>query len=187
MLLVPPGADSSFIINLYADIDYETAGQALDKVLVGKIFSSGNKSVMIDSVEIYGLQGYALICLSLAGSFNGRVYVYGRPQYDAASSTVSIEDLDFDLSTKRMGHKLAEWLLHGIILTKVKPYLKFSLREQELESQLMAQKMLCNHELMPNVFVTGSIDTLQVGGVTLTAAALRALIFARGSLSVMAR
>jgi hypothetical protein len=112
------------------------------------------------------------------------VYVYGRPLYDSATSTVSIENLDFDISTKSVVHKTADWLLHDILISKVKPYLRFPLREKLLESQLMVQKMLCNSELSRNVFITGSIDSLSVGGVRFTDRAIQAILFARGSLQL---
>jgi hypothetical protein len=106
----------------------------------------------------------------------------GQPVFDSSTATVTIENLDYDLSTKGIAQKTANWLLHGIIISKVKPYLKFPLREKLLESQLMVQKMLCHSELMKNVFITGSIDSLNVGGVQLTDKAIQAIVFARGSL-----
>jgi hypothetical protein len=99
---------------------------------------------------------------------------------------ISIEDLDFDLSTQNVLHKTANWLLHGMILSGIKPYLKLPLREKLLESQLMAQKMLCHSELSKNVFIIGSIDSLRVAGVRLTDNAIRAMVFAKGKMQLSA-
>jgi len=154
----------------------------LQQLLSGRNFSSDRKEVIIQDVAITGMDGFALIGLDLVGSYRGKVYVYGRPLYDSATSTVSIEDLDFDISTRSVVHKTAEWLLHDIIISKVKPYLRFPLREKLLESQLMAQKMLCHSELSKNIFITGSLDSLSVGGVRFTDRAIQAILFARGSL-----
>jgi hypothetical protein len=182
--IIPGKVDSSFILNLYSELDYEAAGTMLERLLSGRNFSAGRKEVIIENVAVTGMDGYALIGLDLVGSYRGKVYVYGKPLYDSATSTVSIENLDFDLSTKSVVHKTAEWLLHDIIISKVKPYLRFPLREKLLESQLMVQKMLCHSELSKNVFITGSIDSLSVGGVRFTDRAIQAILFARGSLQL---
>ena len=179
---VPGAVDSSFVLNLYSEMSYEAAGDMLRGFLAGRSFKAGRKEVIVEDVAIAGQQGYAVISLDLVGSYRGRVYVYGRPQFDSATSTVSIEDLDFDISTKNVAHKAADWLLHGIVISKVKPFLKFPLKEKLLESQLMVQKMLCHSELSKNIFITGSIDSLSVGGVRLTDRAIQAIVFARGSL-----
>jgi hypothetical protein len=180
--VIPGAIDSSFILNLYSEMNYEAASELLRAFLAGRSFSSGRKEIIVEDVAITGMNGYAVISLDLIGSYRGRIYVVGQPVFDSATSIVTIENLDFDLSTKSIAHKTVNWLLHGIIISKVKPYLKFPLREKLLESQLMVQKMLCHSSLMKNVYITGSIDSLSVGGVQLTDKAIQAIVFARGSL-----
>ena len=182
--IVPTVMDSSFVLNLYSEMNYDAATLLLRGFLLGREFKSGNREVIVQDVSITGVKGYALICLDLIGSYQGRVYAYGRPLFDTAAATVSIEDLDFDISTKNIMHKAAHWLLHGTILAGIKPYLKFPLREKMLESQLMVQKLLSHTELMKNVFIIGSIDSLKVAGVRLTDSAIRATVFARGTMQL---
>ena len=182
--IVPGAIDSNFILNLYAEMNYEAASELLRGYLAGRSFTSGRKEIVVQDVAMTGLKGYAVIALDLIGSYRGKVYVVGRPLYDSATATVSIEELDFDLSTRNFVHKAADWLLHDIIISKVKPYLKFPFREKMLESQLMVQKLLCHTELSKNIFITGSIDSLAVGGVQLTDNAIQAIVFARGALQL---
>jgi hypothetical protein len=181
---IPTALDSSFVLNLYSEISYGAATQMLRGLLVGREFKSKGREVIVKDVTMAGVKGYALICMDFIGSYEGRVFVYGRPQYDPSTTTVSIEDLDFDLSTKNFMHKAANWLLHGVIINSVKPYLKFPLKDKLQESKLMAQKMLNNSELSKNIFLSGSIDSLSVGGVRLTDKAIQATVFARGSLQL---
>ena len=181
---IPTSLDSSFVLNLYSEISYESATQMLRGMLIGREFKSKGNEVLIKDVTMAGVKGYALICMDLIGSYEGRVFVYGRPQYDSSTTTVSIEDLDFDLSTQNVMHKAANWLLHGVLINSVKPFLKFPLKDKLMESKLMAQKMLNNSELTKNIFLSGSIDTLSVGGVRLTDKAIQATVFARGSLQL---
>jgi hypothetical protein len=184
--VVPGKLDSSFVINLYTELSYASASQMLQSFLLGRAFSTGDKEVIIQDINIYGLEGYAVVAIDFTGSFRGKVYVIGHIRYDEATSTASIEDLDFDISTKNALHSTADWLFHGIILAKVQPYLKFPLRERLLEAQLMVQKMLSHKEISKNVYLTGSIDSLSIAGVTLTDRAIKAILLAKGTLNVMA-
>jgi hypothetical protein len=184
--VVPGKLDSSFVINLYTELSYASASQMLQSFLLGRAFSTGDKEVIIQDINIYGLEGYAVVAIDFTGSFKGKVYVIGHIRYDEATSTASIEDLDFDISTKNALHSTADWLFHGIILAKVQPYLKFPLRERLLEAQLMVQKMLSHKEISKNVYLTGSIDSLSIAGVTLTDRAIKAILLAKGTLNVMA-
>lgn len=180
----PSRLDSSFVINLYSEISFESASQMIQGFLRGRSFSSGGREVIIQDVNIYGIQGYAVVSLDLTGSYKGKIYAIGHIKYDPASSTVSIEDLEYDLSTKNALHRTAGWLLHGIILSKVQPYLRFPLHEKLLEAQLLVQRMLAHKEISKNVFLSGTIDSLSIGGVTLTDRAIRAVLLARGTLSI---
>jgi hypothetical protein len=180
----PSRLDSSFVINLYSEISYESASRMMQGFLRGRSFSSGGKDVIIQDVNIYGIQGYAVVSLDLTGSYKGKVYAIGHIKYDPASSNVSIDDLEYDLSTQNTLHKTAGWLLHGIILSKIQPYLRFPLHEKLLEAQLLVQKLLAHREISRNVFLSGIIDSLAIGGVTLTEGAIRAMLLARGTMSI---
>ena len=180
----PSRLDSSFVINLYSEISYESASQMMQGFLRGRTFSGGGREVIIQNVNIYGMQGYAIVSLDLTGSYKGKIYAIGHIKYDAASSTVSIEDLEYDLSTENALHRTAGWLLHGVILSKIQPYLRFPLHEKLLEAQLLVQKMLAHREISKNVFLSGTIDSLAIGGVTLTDRSIRAVLLARGSMAI---
>jgi hypothetical protein len=181
-LSVPGKVDSSFTLNLYSEITYENASELMKSFLLGRSFKSGRKEVIVQDVALYGMEGYAIVSLDFTGSYRGKVYVIGKAVYDTTTTTISIEDLEFDVSTKNALPSTADWLFHGVIIDKVQPFLRFPLREKLLESQLMVQKMLCNSKLTKNVFVNGFIDSLSIGGVRITDHALQAVVLAKGSL-----
>jgi hypothetical protein len=182
--IIPGSIDSGFVINLYAETSYESGSALMKEYLQGRSFSSGRHEVVILDVNVYGIDGYAVVALDLTGSYVGKVYVIGKVVFDSDKSVISIEDLEFDIKTKNALHNSAQWLFHDIILSKVKPFLKFPMRESLLESQLMIQKMLCNHHLSSNVVLSGTIDSLAVGGVRFTEDAIQAVILSRGSLTL---
>lgn len=184
--VIPEHIDSTFIINLYSDLSYASASEILQSYLLGRTFIDGKKEVIVQAVNIYGLEGYAIISLAFTGSFRGKVYVIGHIAYDQATSTISIRDLEYDISTRNALHSAAGWLFHGIILSKIAPYLRFPIRERLLEAQLMIQKLISHREITKNLYINGIIDSLDIGGVALTDRSIVAVLLARGTLSMMA-
>jgi hypothetical protein len=182
--VIPGSIDSSFVVNLYSEISYEHATGMTREYLLGRSFALGNKEIIVEDVTISGMDGYAVVCLDLIGWYRGRVFLIGDVKYDSASSTVSIEDMEFDVTTANRLHAAAARMLHSIIIQKVKPFLRYSLKEDLLKSQLMVQRLLCNQQIAPSVYVTGAIDSLSVGGVGVTERAIQAVILARGSMYV---
>lgn len=184
---IPGKIDSTFIVNLYGEINYTDATLLLKTYLCGRSFTYGKKEVIVQDVEINGIDGYIVVTLDFIGSFKGRVYVIGRAKYDSTKTLISVEELAYDISTQNAIYKTAGWLFHGIIIDKIKPYLKFPLREKLLESQLLVQKMLCNNRITKNIYVNGFIDTLTIGGINVTDKSLRAIILAKGRVSLNMR
>ncbi len=180
--IVPGKIDSGFVINLYCEINYQNASTMMNEYLQGRSFSSGKREIVILNVDVYGIDGYAVVALDLTGSYVGKIYLIGKVVFDTKKAIISIEDLEFDVKTDNALHKSAQWLFHDIIISKVKPFLKFPMRESLLESQLMIQKMLCNHHVASNVVINGTIDSLAVGGVRFTENAIQAIILSKGSL-----
>jgi hypothetical protein len=180
--IIPGGIDSSFILNIYSEISFEQASAMTRGYLQGRSFTAGDKELIIQDISITGIDGYPAVCIDFTGTYRGRVYVIGRMRYDQSSSTLSIEDLEFDLASKNRLQSAAAMFLHNMIISNIRPHLRYPLREHLLESQLMIQKMLCNHKIAENIFVSGAIDSLNIGAVTLSDRAIRALVLARGSL-----
>ena len=181
---VPGKVDSTFIINLYSEISYEQATLMSRQTLMGKNFTSGKQEVIVEDVEVSGMDGFVLIRLDLTGSFRGRVYVIGTAGYDEKTQTMSIENLSYDLTTQNRLHKSANWLLRGIIISKMEPLLRFSLKETLKDAQTLAQYMLKNNEIYEGVYLNGKLDSLSIGGVALTESSLRTVILAKGTLVV---
>jgi len=181
----PPETDSSFVINLYSEIPFEHATQMSRDMFVGKTLKSGRQAVTVRDIEIAGTKnGLAEIRLNLTGSINGKVCVVGKTVYNEKTQTLTIENMDFDIQTQNNFQKAKNWLLRGIIVSKMKPHLKFPLKDTFEEAKTLADKMLTGYKLYDGVSLNGRLDSLSIGGVTLTETGFRAIVIARGVLSV---
>ena len=180
----PGKIDSAFTINLYSEITYEQATLMSRQMLMGIPFKSGKNEIIVEDIKISGIEGFALIRLDLTGSFRGRVYLIGEAVYDEKTQTMLIKNLNYDMTTQSRLHKSANWLLRGVIISKMEPLLRFPLKETLDDAQNIAQYMLKNNEVYEGLYLNGKLDKLSIGGIALTESSIRTVILARGTLSV---
>jgi hypothetical protein len=185
--VIPGKIDSTFVINLYSELSFASVSQMARSMLAGKSFELSGREIIIQDINLYGLEGYAILSIDLIGAYNGKIYAIGKVIHDKDAQTVEIGELEFDLSTQNRLHKTAEWMFHGLILSKVKPFLKFSIKDKLLESQLMVQKMLSNNQIFKNVYVNGTIDSLSIGGITCTESCIQTILLTKGTLNLHIR
>jgi hypothetical protein len=60
-------------------MNYESATLILRGLLLGREFKTKDKDVIVKDVSMTGVKGYALISMDFIGSYEGRVFLYGRP------------------------------------------------------------------------------------------------------------
>jgi hypothetical protein len=180
----PGKIDSTFTINLYSEISYEQISLMSRKMLMGIPFKSGKHEIIVEDIEISGIEGFVLIRLDLTGSFRGRVFVIGEAVYDEKTQTMAVKNLSYDMTTQNRLHKSASWLLRGVIISKMEPLLRFSMKETLQDAQAIAQFMLKNNEVYEGVYLNGKLNSLSVGGIALTDSSIRTVILAKGTLSV---
>jgi len=92
--------------------------------------------------------------------------------------------MDFDIQTKNNFEKARNWLLKGIIVSKIKPHLKFPLKDAFDEAKILADNMLAGYKLYEGVSLNGRLDSLSIGGVELTETGFRVVIVVKGFVSV---
>lgn len=134
-----PIIDSLFNIQLAAEIPFKEIEKYATQWLKSQTFEwdNGAKKIQIENFSIYGSGKQVIIKTLMKGSYNGTVYFSGIPALDTLQKTIYFKDLDFDLETKNQINKAAAWLLHGLMVQKLKNNLKFNYKpyvEQTLRS-----------------------------------------------------
>jgi hypothetical protein len=180
----PERQDSAFTINLYTEIPFEHATAICREIFVGQTLRSGRQRVLVHDMEVSGENGLAKIRMDLSGSIKGTVSVTGRAVYDRSAQTLSIDDFDFDVESKGKYQRARNWLLKGIIMSKMKPHMKFPLGKTLDDAKTLIQEMLTNHEIYKGVTLNGRVDTLTVRGVEVSDKGFRAVVGARGIAAV---
>ncbi|MDR0331225.1 MAG: DUF4403 family protein [Chitinispirillales bacterium] len=179
--LTPQGQDSTFAVNLYAEVPYGKATAICKELFIGKTFRSGMQSVTVNDIEVAGINenGLILLRMELSGSLKGSVRVTGRAVYDERAKALLIENLNYDFETASSFQKTKHWLLKGIIINKMKPHMRFPLTDM-LDAEALSHSIFADYPLQSGIALNGRIDSLTVRGAEMTPNAFRAAVLAKG-------
>ncbi len=173
-----------FNLNLAADITYEKLAQISRAQLVGKTFTEGKKSITITGIYIYSSEGRAIVAADVVGSIKGTIYLAGKMAYNQEKSTLEITEADFDIRTKNVLIKSANWLLHGVILKKITPYLSYNIADVLESTKKEANVQLAKYEVYEGVSLSGNLDNITVTEVSMVPGAVRIKANLRGNVAL---
>ena len=99
--------------------------------------------------------------------YHGLVYLEGMPRYDAATSSVVVDQLDYSLDPKRHNPfvKLADHLAHDSVRAQLVANAHWSIAPQMAAMRAEITKAM-SRPLAPNVILRGSVDAMQPVSVT---------------------
>ena len=180
---IPKLADN-FSASLMVVSPYLHASQLITNNFEGQEFSSGDKKVVVQKVDLWHKKGKMIIALGLSGTINGIIYLTGIPSYNEQTSEIYFDDLDYILDTKNSLMKTANWLAQGIILKKIKENTKYSIKSDVEKAKLQMEQYLKNYAPAQGVFVNGKIDGIVFQKMQLTDQAIIATIKSSGKINV---
>jgi len=177
-------AGDTFRINMLTDIPYQTIERLTMEEVRDSIFTFGKKQLAFESFRIYGTEGRMVIETVVKGTIKGTMYLTGIPYFNAEDTTLRVKNLKFDLKTRNVWMKSANWLFNGKIertLTEaIAIPFKSDIREMEqlLSSYLNHQKLGFGFEL------NGKLSTISVSDLMLTPESVKANLLFSGKLSL---
>ncbi|MEN6618095.1 MAG: DUF4403 family protein [Rikenellaceae bacterium] len=162
-----------FNLNIAADVTFDKISEMAKKQLVSKSFTEGDKTITIGELSLYSSDGKAVFVADVTGSLKGRIYFTGKLIYNPEKNALEVSEPEFDVKTRSALVKSANWLLHGMILKKIMPYLYYPLTADLESAKTEANKMLCNYQIYDGVTVKGNLDSLTVTKVNMVPGAVR--------------
>ncbi|MDP4266874.1 MAG: DUF4403 family protein [Bacteroidota bacterium] len=177
--------DDKFTINLSNTITYNRIEELTKKQVLGQTYKQGKYVVQVNDIKVYGSNDKLIVALDLLGSLKGKVYLSCKPVYVDSTMTIVMTDVDYELKTKNVLIKSADWLYHGGFLKMMTPYLKYSLKDKIEESKEMVQKALDNNQITKNITLKGNIDDLNIDNIYLTQDAIKVVVLAQGNLKIL--
>ena len=157
------GSRQGFNIFLDAVLNYDSLTNIISSQLRDKRFDlSSNKYVIIKSCTLYGMDNENLITkVQFEGSEKGIFYLIGKPVYDAATRTIEMKDLDFDIKSKNMLLKSASWLFNRRIINELRKYSTFDLSAYVSSATTSFNQQL-NRELIKGIQSSGHMDDMKI-------------------------
>jgi hypothetical protein len=164
--LTPAANSSGFSVFLEAALQYDSLSRVVNGYMAGKRFDLSEgifaKHIVVKEVTVAGSnEGRMLIKLDFTGSFNGTAFFTGSPVYNAATNTIEVQDLDYDLQTKNVLLKSAKWLFAGKIETELKKATAINLTSYLATAQSSLNTYL-NKEWAKGIKGSGNVKELKV-------------------------
>ncbi len=166
-------APSQFNLNIGADVTFDKISALAKSQLLNKTFTEGKKSITITDLSIYGSEGKAVFVADVIGSLKGRIYFTGNMIYNPAKTAIEITEPQFDIKTSNALVKSANWLLHGMILKQITPYLTYPIKQDLEKARIEANQMMGNYEVMDGISLQGKLNNISVTSLGLVPGAIR--------------
>jgi hypothetical protein len=173
-----------FNLNIAADVTYEKIAEMAKMQLLNKTFSEGGNSITILGINVYGSEGRIVCAADVTGTKKGKVYFTGKLIYNPETKSLEVLEPEFDIRTRNALVKSANWLLHGMILKKISPFLSYPLIQDLEYSKIEANKMLQNYSLYQGISVSGKLDSLAVTDVNMIPGAVRIQANIKGNVGI---
>lgn len=173
-----------FNLNVGVDVTYEKIAEMAKKQLLGKTFSEGKKTITITDLSIFGSEGKAVFVADVIGSLKGRIYFKGNMVYNAEKTAVEITEPQFDVKTSNSLVKSASWLLHGMILKELTPYLTYPIKNDLEKMKGEVNLMISNYSIMDGVSLQGKLNNINVTSLSLVSGAVRVQANVKGNVAL---
>lgn len=161
-----------FSVYSNVSVSYDKLTQMAQQFVVGQEFTKGSKKVRIDSLRLYGQNDHLVVQLSVSGSANGKVYCIGKLNYDNDTQTLQVTDFDFEMETRNVLLKSANWLLHKEFLKMIEPHLTISLKDQVNAMITSGNSFLKNYQIQKGVMLNGTLKNVRFNKITITKPAI---------------
>lgn len=167
-LLIEDSFSDATTLYAYISIPYKELSNTASAFVKGKSFQHGKKKVTVEDIKIYGNQGNLVAETTLSGSLNGKIYFMGKPEYNAADSTLVIKDFDYDISTKNFLVKSASWLYQDGFRRMIASQLKWSIKKEMVMIRSTVNNNLKSYKLADGITLRGVVSTVDPGAVYVT-------------------
>jgi len=178
------GADRTFRVALNTDLYYRDILNIASPLLLNKELGNNGKSVILKDLDLFGNGDRLIIKVETTGSLNGIFYLTCRPVFDPRTGVFSVEDVDFDIQTRSLLLKSADWFIHGSIRDSIREKLNMNLTQRLAQARELAGKAMARVNLAENVFFTGNIKSLRLNDVIVQKDKLSIQVCAEGESAI---
>ena len=157
--------DQGFALLIEGAFDYSVMSAELSSRLTGRSIKAGGGVLEVKKVTVYGIGGGTLaLGLDFEGTASGRIWLLGKPSYDAASGMLSVPDLDFDTGSAGLLIQGLAWLKGSAIREFLRSQAKIPAGALLAQIQKLAVQQL-NRSVARGVTLTATIEKTEPAGI----------------------
>lgn len=162
-------APGGFSVYLDAALQYDSLSRLVNGYMAGKRFDLSEglfaQHIVVKEVTLAGSPDKRmLIKVDFSGSFSGTAFFTGTPVYNAATKTIEVQNLTYDLQTKNLLLKTAKWLFAQKIEQELKKATNINLSSYFDQAQQTLNTYL-NREWTKGIKGSGLVKELNVVSV----------------------
>ncbi len=172
----------SFYVAFRGDIRLDTANRLLNEQLANKPFDAGGKTVLINSLQLYGSGDKAVLGLRLQQPINAEIFLLGKLVLDATKNEMRLDDIEFELATTSLLAKSANWMLHGSFKKSIAQKARFSFDKDM--SNVLADFKDYRQSLGYGATLKAQIAQVRPQGVFFTTNDIKAFVIVEGKLAL---
>ena len=177
-------AVNDFAANLTTDISMKEAESMAKTYVLNQKFYPGGKEIVVRDIQLFGQNDKIVVNVSFSGSYEGSLYLIGRPVFNPQKNTIEMEDLDYDLQSKDFMLRSAKWLFDKVILKKMKEACVFPLDENVQYFKTTMNDMLREYKFTNNVILRGAINNINVQRIQIQQGNIKIYVSSNGTLNL---
>lgn len=162
-----------FEIQIGAEISYEEAERLVKENMVGERFDYGKRYIVVEDIELYGQGNKLVVNTQLSGSYEGNVFLTGRPEYNPRFNAIDIKSLKYTVDSRNFLLRSAAWLLKGKFKNNLEENLNFYLDYNLTEIKEQIREQLKGYVVAENVMLKGDLRELNLSNAYLSPDAIQ--------------
>jgi hypothetical protein len=178
-------------IPISVEISYEEASRLVEAEIAGHTFRISGHDLRVESIRLAPSNGRLAIeaAIDYRGGgmrdYHGIVHLEGMPLYDPASASITIDDLEYSLDSRRRNPfvRLADRLAHEGVRASLAHNARFRIGPR-LESSRRQISSGLNRPLATNLDLHGNVDRLEPTSIIVLPDRLSISVVATGSASL---
>jgi hypothetical protein len=174
-----------FTVNISSSLSFYDAGVLAGMSVKGMELNYKNKKIFIKDIEIFGKGDLAYIRVAFEGNAKGQIYLFGKPKFDSKTNIFYFENLDYDIKSRNLLLKTANWLANDLIRKKLSEQLRFSFEEEIVAMRTGISEMLKEYKHEDLFVLRGNLKAFQVNDIIVAEDRFDILLYADGNAKVV--
>lgn len=184
-LTLASGSEKTFRVAVNSDLFYHELVNIASPLLLNKELGQDGRSVILKGLEIYGNGDHLMVRVETTGSVDGIFYLTCKPVFDPRTNVLSVEDLDFDIDSRNLLLRSADWFLHGTFRRAIQEKLNVDLTQRLAQAREMAGKSMSRVQLADNVFLSGKVKDMRLNDLMVQKDKLSVRVYLEGESTIL--